>query len=73
MVTANNLVQNLDKMNEMKFITKNSWCFTLHIGYEDKCIGETVLQIDNNENWKNHIEENSKWIMLCHYADGLFQ
>jgi hypothetical protein len=43
-------------MNEMTFITTNSSRFTLHIGYEDNCIGDTVLQIDNNKNWKNYIE-----------------
>jgi len=47
MVAANNLVLNIDKMNEMKFITKNSSHFTLRVGYEDKCIGDIVLQIDN--------------------------
>jgi len=56
MAAANNLVLNLEKMNEIKFITKNSSHFTLHIGYEHECLGETVLQIDNNKNWKNHIE-----------------
>ena len=35
-------------MNVMKFITKNSSHFTLHIGYKEKCIEDTVLQIDNN-------------------------
>jgi hypothetical protein len=59
----NNLVLNLDKINIMKFITKNSSHSTLHIGYKEKYIEETVntkflaLQIDNHINWKNHTEE----------------
>ena len=36
--TANNLVINFDKMNIMKFITKNSSHFTLQIGYKEKYI-----------------------------------
>ena len=43
---ANNLVLNLDHMNIMKFITKNSAHSTLHIGYKEKYIEETV-----NTNW----------------------
>ena len=35
---ANNLVLNLDKTNIMKLITKS----TLHIGYKEKYVGETV-------------------------------
>ena len=51
---ANNLVQNLYKMNKMKFITKNSSHSTLHTGYKVKYIQETVntkfhvLQTDNH-------------------------
>jgi len=57
---ANNLILNLDKMNIMKFITRNSSHSTLHIGYKEKYVEETVntkflgLQIDNHINWKNH-------------------
>jgi len=40
--SARNLVLNLDEMNMMKFITKNSSHFTLHIGYKEKSIEETV-------------------------------
>ena len=60
---ANNLVLNLDKMNIMKFISKNSAHSTLHIGYKEKYIEERMntkflgLHIDNHINWKNHIEE----------------
>jgi len=63
MVCYNNLVLNLDKTNIMKFITQNSSHSTLHIGYREKYIEDTVctkflgLQIDNHINWKNHIEE----------------
>jgi len=39
---ANYLVLNLDKMNIMKFVTKNSAHSTLHIGYKEKYIEETV-------------------------------
>ena len=39
---ANNLVLNLDKMSVIKFITKNSSHSTLHIGYTDSYIEETV-------------------------------
>ena len=50
-------------MNVMKFITKSSSHSTLHIGYKEKYIEETVnmkflgLPIDNHINWKNHIEQ----------------
>jgi len=60
---ANNVVLTLDKMNVMKFITKNSSHFTLHVGYKEKYVEETVntkflgLPIDNHINWKNHIEQ----------------
>jgi len=48
-------------MNIMKFITKNSSHSTLHIGYKEKYIEETIdtkflgLQTDNHISWKNHI------------------
>jgi len=35
---ANNLVPNLDNMNIMKFITKNSSHATLHIRYKEEYI-----------------------------------
>jgi hypothetical protein len=38
--SANNLVLNLDKTNIIKFITKNSSYSTLHIGYNEKHIGQ---------------------------------
>jgi len=50
-------------MTVIKFITKNSSYFTLHIGYKDRYIEETVntkflgLQIDKHLNWKNHNEQ----------------
>ena len=40
--TASNLVVNLDKMNIMKFITKNSAHSTLHVGCKEKYIEKTV-------------------------------
>jgi hypothetical protein len=48
-------------MDIMKFITKNSSHSTLHIGYKEKDIEETVdtkflgSQTDNHINWKNNI------------------
>ena len=60
---AHNLVLNFDKMNKMKFITKNSSHSTLHTGYKEMYIEQTVnakflgLQIDIRINWKNHIEQ----------------
>jgi len=62
-LVLNNLEINLNKMNIMKFITKNSSHSTLHIGYKEKYIEATVntkflsLQTDNNINWKNRTEE----------------
>jgi hypothetical protein len=60
-LAANNLVLNLDKMNVMQFVTKNSAHSTLHSGNKEKYIAQTVnteflgFQIDNHINWKNHI------------------
>jgi predicted metal-dependent hydrolase len=59
---GNNLVLNVDKMNIMQFITKNSLHSTLHIGINEKYTEETVhtkfldIKIDNLINWKNHFE-----------------
>jgi hypothetical protein len=59
--SANELSLNPDKTNVIKFKTKNSPQYPLHIGYNDKYIEETVntkfhgLQIDNRLNWINHI------------------
>jgi membrane-bound lytic murein transglycosylase MltF len=62
----NNLILNLDKTNIMKFITKkNSSHSTLQIGYKEKYIEETEntkflgLQIDNQINYKDHIEQTT--------------
>jgi len=71
---ANNLVLNLDKMNVMKFITKNSSHSTLHFDYKEKYVEETVntkflgLKIDNHINWKNHIEEMIPKLSGAYYA-----
>ena len=49
-------------MNIMKCKRNNSAHSTLHTGYKEKYIEESVnttflgLQIDNHINWKNHIE-----------------
>jgi hypothetical protein len=40
--STNNLVLNVDEMNMMKFIAKNSSHFTLHIGYKEKSREEMV-------------------------------
>jgi len=56
---ANKLVLNLDTMNTIKFIPRNSTYSTLCLGYKEKYIEETVntkflsLQTDNHINWKN--------------------
>ena len=56
---ANSLVLNLDTMNIIKFITKDSSQSTLHIGYKKENIKQTMntkflgLHIDNHINWKN--------------------
>jgi predicted metallopeptidase len=60
---ANNLALSLDKINTMKFITNTSAHSTLHIGYKEYYVVETVntkfigLQIDNHINWMNHTEK----------------
>ena len=58
----------------MKFITKTSSHSTVHIGYTEKYILETVnteflgLQIDNHMNWKSHIEEMIPKVSASWYA-----
>jgi hypothetical protein len=53
---ASKLLLNLDKKNIIKFIQNNLSHSTLHFGYKEKYIEETVstkflgLQIDNNLN-----------------------
>jgi hypothetical protein len=41
---GNNLVTNLDTMNMMKLITKNSSQSTLHIGYKEKYTKRECIQ-----------------------------
>jgi hypothetical protein len=59
---ANKLALNFDKTNSIKFATKNKTCPSLNIGSDNKLIEEVEankflgLQIDNNSNWKKHIE-----------------
>ena len=71
---ANNLVINLDKMNIMKFITKNSSHSTLHIGYKEKYVEETVhteflcSRIDNHINWTNDTEQTIPKLSAACYA-----
>jgi len=57
----------------MKFTTKNSAHFTLHLVYKEKHMEWTEntnflgLQIDNHKKWKNHIEEMiPAWSGACH-------
>ena len=50
---ANNFVINFDKTNRMKFITKNSSHYTLHIDYKEKHTQFLGLQTDNHINCKN--------------------
>jgi hypothetical protein len=72
--TANNLVLNWDKMNIIKFISKNSAHCMLHLGYKEKYIELTVnteflgLQIDNHITWKNHIWQMIPKLSAACYA-----
>jgi len=78
---AYNLVLNFDETNIKKFITKKSSHSTLHIGYTENYVEETMntkllcLQIDNHINWKNCIEQMipKKWSTLCHLVDSPYQ
>jgi hypothetical protein len=60
---VHNLVLNLDRINKMNFITKNSSHSILHIGYKENYIEQTLnaklfgSQIDIHINWKNPIEQ----------------
>ena len=68
-------------MNIMTFKTKKASHSTLHIGYKENYIEETVnsefrgLQIDNHINWKNCIEQMilKKWSTLCRLLDSPYQ
>jgi hypothetical protein len=59
---ANKLAPNFDKTNYIKSATKNKTCSSLNIGFDNKLIEEAEankflgLQIDNNLNWKKHVE-----------------
>jgi hypothetical protein len=61
-------------MNIIKFITRNSSHSTLHIGYKEKYIEETMntklldLQTDNHINWKNHKEKMIPKLSEVYYA-----
>jgi hypothetical protein len=61
-IKANKLTLNFDKKNFMKFCTTNKNCVNLSIWYVDKTIEEVEtskflgLQVDNNLNWKTHIQ-----------------
>jgi hypothetical protein len=61
-IKANKLILNLNKTNFTKVCTNNNTCINLNIGYGDNTIEEVEttkflgLQIDNNLNWKTHIE-----------------
>jgi hypothetical protein len=61
--SANKLALNLDKINIIKFITKNSTHHTLSTGYKEKYIERTInskslgLQIDNHLTRKNHADQ----------------
>jgi hypothetical protein len=59
---ANKLTLNFDKTDLIKFSINNKTNINFNIGYDNKTIEEVVttkflcLQIDNNFNWKKHIE-----------------
>jgi hypothetical protein len=61
-IKAIELTLNFDKTNFMKFCANNKTCVNLNIGYGNKTIREVEttkflgLQIDNNLNWKTHIQ-----------------
>ena len=71
---GNNLCLNLDKMNIMKFIRKNSSHSALHIGYKYQYTEETSnttllgIQIDNHINWKNRTEQMIPKLSAACYA-----
>jgi hypothetical protein len=71
---ANKLVLNIDKMNIMKFIPRNSSHSTLPIGQKEIYIEEKVntkflgLQIDSHINFKNHIEQMVPTLSAACYA-----
>jgi len=60
---AGNSVINLDDMKAVKFIIQNSSHSTVHNGYKEKYIEETIntqflgLQVNNYINWKNHVDK----------------
>jgi hypothetical protein len=62
-LAASKLVLSLDKTNIRKFVSNDLSHCTLHVGYEEKYIEETVntkflgLQIDSPLNWKNIFEK----------------
>jgi hypothetical protein len=57
-----NKLTNFEKTNFMKFAANNKTCSNLNIGCDNKIIEEVLttkflgIQIDNNLNWKKHIE-----------------
>jgi hypothetical protein len=63
MISANKLSLNLDKTNVIDFTTRNIPQYPLNIGYSDKYIKEAVnttflgLKIDNQLNWKDHMDQ----------------
>ena len=70
---ANNLVPNLDEMNIMKFITRNSSHATLHIGYRRIYIrGVNIkflgVQTEKHPNWTNSIEKMIPKLSGAYYA-----
>jgi hypothetical protein len=75
---ANNLALNLNTINIIKFIIKNSSHSTLNIGYKKKYIEESVntnflsLQIYDHINWKNHIKEMIPKLSTCYAIRLMF-
>jgi hypothetical protein len=60
---ANRLALTLDKTNIIKFRANNCPQHVLNVGYNGKCIDQSVnmkfldLQIDNHLHWTNHIDK----------------
>jgi len=71
---AINLVLNLDKTNVTKFVAKNLSHPSLHIGYKEKYLEETMktkylgLQNDNHLTRKNHVQQMISTLSGACYA-----
>jgi hypothetical protein len=72
---ADRHVPGLGTTNTIQFITNNSSQYTLNIGYNGRCIEESVnknvcLKTDNHQNWINHIDKLILKLTVVCYAVG---